>query len=140
MWQFVVAGAQIAGGLMGRSAAKKQGKIAKRVALLNAELIELETETNIRRIRQQARKLVGTQAALYAKGGVRAREGSAYEVALETQIMAEQDVALVELEGKIRSSVTRMGGQAAQTGYNYAATGALIQGIAGGIASYNSGS
>lgn len=140
MWMYALAAAQLAGGIMGYSANKKQGKIAAQVAKLNTALIELETETNIVRLRQQARKLVGTQKSLYAKGGVVATSGSAYEVAMETQILAEQDVMLLAHEGKIRAAITRQGGQAQQSGFNYAATASLFDSAADAAQTYAAGS
>lgn len=140
-WMFALAaGSQLYGGMMGKKAADKQAKNAKMMGALNAALIELETETNIRRIRQQARKLVGTQKSLYAKGGVIATQGSAYDVAMETQILAEQDVMLVAHEGQIRRGIAKLGGQSEASGYGYAGSASMIQGVVGAIGTYNMGS
>lgn len=140
-WQFALAaGAQLAGGIMGKKAADKQAKNAKMIGALNSALIELETETNIRRTRQQARKLIGAQKSAYAKGGVIATSGSAYELAMETQILAEQDVMLIAHEGKIRKGIASLGGQSEAQGYGYAGTAALIQGVGGAVNTYAQGS
>ncbi len=125
---------------MGHSAAKKQAKNAKMVGALNAALIDLETEINARRIRQNARRLIGAQKSGYAKGGVIATEGSAYDVAMETQILAEQDAILVEHTGRMRSGIAKLGGQSEAQGYGYAGTAQLIQGVGSAISTYNSGS
>lgn len=138
-WYAAVAAVQLAGSYMGASGSKKAAKMAKQIGKLNANLIEYETQVNTTRIRQQARKLAGRQATLYAKGGVLSREGSAADVMLETEILAEQDVAITKYEGAMRKQIAIMGGQAEATRLNYAATAQLLQGAASAASTYYGG-
>lgn len=143
-----VAGASIGfdliGGYMKADAQKQEGAYQKRIADMNADLLEMQASDRLKRgaeeesqLKSQARQTKGAQRAALAAQGVVVDDGSAADVQLETDLMSAEDSmklrnnAVRESMGlKLQSSQMRFEGEMKKRAGD---RGALMSMLTGGF-------
>jgi hypothetical protein len=84
-----------------------------KIANRNAEQAVIQSKAEAKRRRQEIRKLLGVQGALYGKAGV-TFEGSPLLVMADTAAEGELDARLIEYEGLLKKQAYKMQARASK--------------------------
>lgn len=116
----------IGGKLVKGVGAMKAGKANKRAMFAQAREAENVGETNVLRIRDEARKAIGQQAAAQSSNGFLGDTGSAIDALSESQINAALDALTVRRDAAMKAQSYRAEGKQAQKRGNYALAESML--------------
>lgn len=150
MVPLILAGISLASAYMASREQENQGDIAKKVGEYNSRVDEsdalqlsINAQENIRRMREEGRKFVGSQRAKYAASGVVVDTGSPLEVMAETegvlrmQQLEEQRAADAKAANLRRQAqMSRLYGEEALRASQIQSTATLLGGAANAASMY----
>lgn len=119
-------GLSIGSKLLGGLGSLKAGKAQKRQAFEQAREAENTGEANVLRIREQARKAIGEQAAAQAGNGFLGGTGSAIDALQESQVNAALDALQVRRDAAMRARSYRAEGKQALKAGKYALAESML--------------
>ena len=142
--QLIMAGASIAQGILGKSAANKQARKARQIGEYNANVAMIQAESEQASIDFQSRQLVKQQREIKAqqrmsiagRGGLEAGTDllslieSAKNMQLDLlELERQQDIA--QISGETQAQQARMGAEAQSSAYKAQGRQAMIGGVLG---------
>jgi hypothetical protein len=138
---FIFAGVSAVGSIMSANAQVQEGKAQEAAYNYNAQVTTQNAATEEEASRLKLRKLLGTQAAMYAKAGIDLSSGSPLLMLADTAAQGEQEALSIRYKGQNEANLQRFYGQQASKTATAKATGTLVTGLGNaglsGYAAYN---
>ena len=150
MIPLILAGISLASAFMQGQEQEKQGRMAKKIGEYNAGVdeadalqLEINSQENVRRMREEGRKFTGTQRARYAAANVVVDTGTPLEIMAETegtlkmQQLEEDRAARLKAQNlRHQAQMTRLYGAEALRASQVQSTATLLGGAANATSTY----